>query len=55
MRIMTIAMFAVLCFAFVVPMALQRHAPGLAIGISILFAVYLAAQVFLWRRMRPRA
>jgi hypothetical protein len=54
-RIVTIVMFAVVCFALIVPMALQRHNTGLAIGISALFIAYLIVQVVFWRRMNPRA
>lgn len=54
-RIITIAMFAVLCFVLIVPMALQRHNTMLAIGITVVFVLYLIANVVLWQRMKPRA
>jgi hypothetical protein len=54
-RILTVLMFAVLCFALIVPMALQRHNVMLAGGISIIFVFYLIANVILWRRMKPPA
>ena len=54
-RILTVAMFAVLCFVLIVPMALQRHNAFLAISISVVFVLYLIANVVLWRRMKPRA
>ena len=54
-RIVTMAMFAAICFVLIVPLALQRHNVVLAVAISALFVVYLGANVFLWRRMRPRA
>lgn len=55
-RIITIAMFAVLCFVLIVPMALQRHNSALAIGITVVFVLYLIANVVLWQRMnKPRA
>ena len=54
-RILTVAMFAVLCFVLIVPMALQRHNTFLAIGISIIFVLYLIANIVLWQRMKPRA
>ena len=54
-RILTIAMFAVLCFVLIVPMALARHNTMLAGGITAAFVLYLIANVILWRRMNPRA
>jgi hypothetical protein len=54
-RIMTVLMFGAICFVLIVPMALQRHNPSLAVGIGVLFVVYLIANVVLWRRMKPRA
>ena len=48
-RIITIAMFAVLCFVLIVPMALSRHNTALAIGISAIFVAYLVVNVWLWR------
>jgi len=54
-RIMTIVMFAVLCFALILPLAIARHNLVIAVGICVLFAAYLAAQFMLWRRMKPRA
>ncbi|MBV8116937.1 MAG: hypothetical protein JOZ01_03105 [Candidatus Eremiobacteraeota bacterium] len=54
-RILTILMFAVLCFVLIVPMALQRHNTMLAVGISAIFVLYLIANFVLWRRMKGRA
>jgi hypothetical protein len=54
-RLFTIAMAAVVCFALIVPLALQRHNTALAVGISALFIVYLAVNVVLWQRTKPRA
>lgn len=54
-RVMTVLMFAAISFVLIVPMALARHNVPLALGISALFVIYLAANVILWRRMRPRA
>jgi amino acid transporter len=54
-RIMTIVMFAALTFVLIVPLALQRHQTLIAIGIPVLFVCYLAANLVLWRRMKPRA
>jgi hypothetical protein len=54
-RLITVAMFAVLCFALIVPMALQRHNTFLAFGIAIVFVLYLIANVVLWLRMKRRA
>jgi hypothetical protein len=54
-RIVALGMAGVLCFGLLVPLALARHNAGLAIFIAIVFIAYLAANVLLWRRMRPRA
>ena len=54
-RIMTVLMFGAICFVLIVPLALQRHNTTLAIGIGVLFVLYLIANVVLWRRMKPRA
>lgn len=54
-RVIAIVMSAVLCFGILVPMALARHLPALALFIAALFMMYLIANVWLWRRMRPRA
>ena len=54
-RILTVAMFGVICFVLIVPMALARHNTMLAIGISVVFTLYLIANVILWRRINPRA
>jgi hypothetical protein len=54
-RIMTIVMFAALCFVLIVPLALQRHQLVIAVGICVLFVCYLAANLVLWRRMKPRS
>lgn len=53
-RIITVAMFAVLCFVLVVPMALKRGNTFIAVGISMVFLAYLIANVVLWQRMKPR-
>jgi amino acid transporter len=54
-RILTVLMFGVLCFALIVPLALQRHNMVIAIGISVAFVLYLIANIVLWQRMKPRA
>jgi hypothetical protein len=54
-RIIAIAMAGVLCFGILVPLSLARHNVGLAIFIAVVFIAYLAANVLLWQRMRPRA
>jgi hypothetical protein len=53
-RIIALAMAAVLCFLLLVPMALSRHNPALAIFIALVFLAYLAGNIVLWQRMRPR-
>jgi amino acid transporter len=54
-RIITVLMFGVICFVLIVPLALQRHNLVIATGISIVFVLYLVANIVLWRRMKPRA
>jgi amino acid transporter len=54
-RIMTIVMFGALCFVLILPLAIARHNLVIAVGICVLFIAYLAAQLVLWRRMKPRA
>jgi ABC-type sugar transport system substrate-binding protein len=53
-RIIAMAMAGVLCFALLVPMAVSRHNTALAIFVSVVFFVYLGANVVLWQRMRRR-
>ena len=53
-RIVALLIAAVLCFALLVPMSLARHNIGLAIFIAVVFVAYLAGNVALWLRMRPR-
>ena len=55
MRIVTMLMFGVLGLGLIVPMALQRHNLGLAIGVGVVFAAYLTVNIVLWRKMRRRA
>lgn len=54
-RVITVAMAGVVCFALLVPMALQRHNTPLAVGVGVAFIAYAIANVLLWQRMRPRA
>ncbi len=54
-RLITIAMFGVLCFVLIVPMALSQHKTALAVGISVLFVAYLIVNLWLWRKsIRPK-
>jgi hypothetical protein len=53
-RIMTVVMFGAICFALIVPLALQRGNPWLAAGVAALFLIYALANVFLWRLVKPR-
>lgn len=54
-RIITVVMFGLICFVLIVPLAVQRHQPAIAIGIPVIFAGYLVANIVLWRRMKsPR-
>lgn len=54
-RIVALLMAAVLCFGILVPLSLARHNVGLAVGVGVVYIAYLAANVILWQRMRPRA
>ena len=54
-RIVTVIMAGVLCFTLLVPMALSRQKPALAIAMSVVFVLYLIANIVLWQRSRPRA
>jgi hypothetical protein len=53
-RILALLMAGVLCFALLVPLALERHNSGLSIFIAVIFLAYLAGNIALWQRMRPR-
>ena len=54
-RVVAIVMAGVLCFGILVPLSLARHYIGLAVFTAVVFIAYLAANVILWQRMRPRA
>jgi hypothetical protein len=54
-RFFTIATAGVVCFGLIVPLALQRHQTAIVVGVSVLFVLYLIANVVLWRRMNRRA
>jgi hypothetical protein len=54
-RILTVLMFGAICFVLIVPLALQRHEPAIAIGVAVIFAFYLVANIVLWRRMKSRS
>ncbi len=52
-RALSLAMGAVLCFGFLVPLALQRGQRVLAYAVIGVFLLYVAANVVLWLRLRP--
>ena len=54
-RVMMTAMFAGICFLLIVPLARQRHNLPLAIGITVLFCIYLVANIVIWQRMKRRS
>lgn len=54
-RVMMVVMFAGICFLLIVPLALQRHQTVLAVAVTVLFALYLVANIVLWRRVKPRS
>ena len=51
-RALSLAMGAVLCFGFLVPLALQRGQRVLAIAVVLVFVLYVVANVILWLRLR---
>lgn len=53
-RVVAVLMAGVLCFALIVPMALQRHSLVIAVVVSALYLAYVAANVVLWLRLRSR-
>jgi hypothetical protein len=53
--VIAIVMAGVLCFGILVPLSLAAHKIGLAVFTAVVFIAYLAANVILWQRMRPRA
>lgn len=53
-RAMTLAMAAIVAFGLLVPIAARDHHTWLVIAIVVCFVGYLAANVVIWRRMRPR-
>lgn len=54
-RILALLMAGVLCFALLVPLALQRHNIVLAIFVGLVYILYLIGNVIAWQRMKPRA
>lgn len=54
-RIVAVLMGAVIAFGLIVPLALQRHQPLIAIGVALIFLVYAALNVVLWKRLNRRA
>jgi hypothetical protein len=55
MRIVTMAMMGVICFALLLPLAVERHNTLLATAVVTIFVLYVGANVLLWLRLRPRA
>jgi hypothetical protein len=51
-RLLTIAMAGAMVFLFFIPLAMQRHQGRLAGILVVVFAVYLAANVWMALRMR---
>ena len=54
-RIVAVAMSGVLCFGVILPLALHRHNPLLAVFVTVVFIAYLVANIVLYMRMRKRA
>ena len=55
LRITTIVMFAGICFGVILPLAIVEHKTWVAVGIPLVFAFYLVANIVLWRRMKQRS
>ena len=51
-RVLAVLMAAALVFAFLVPIALARHAYPVAIFVVAVFLVYVAVNAWIWNRMR---
>jgi len=51
-RVLALLMAAALVFAFLVPLALKRHAFVLAAIVVGIFILYLAVNAWIWKRMR---
>lgn len=51
-RLFALLMAAAMVFAFLVPLALRRHAYGLIAVIVAAFFIYLAVNAWIWKRMR---
>jgi amino acid transporter len=49
-RIITMTMFGAICFALLIPLAVQRHQIALAAVVLALFVVYLIINAIAWRR-----
>lgn len=49
-RVLAVLMAAAMVFAFLVPLALQRHDGPLAVGIVAIFVLYLAVNAWLFVR-----
>jgi hypothetical protein len=53
-RVIALLMAVVMVCFFLVPLAWQRHAYPLAYGLIALLAMYLAANAYLFARMRKQ-
>jgi hypothetical protein len=54
-RLVMMVMTGVICFVLLLPLAMERHNILLAVGLAVVFALYVAANVLLWLRLKPRA
>jgi|HubBroStandDraft_6_1064221.scaffolds.fasta_scaffold4512484_2 hypothetical protein len=54
-RLVMMVMTGVICFVLLLPLAMERHNILLAVGLAVIFALYVAANVLLWLRLKPRA
>jgi hypothetical protein len=51
-RIIALLMAAAMVFAFLVPLALQRHAYNIVFIVVGVFVLYLGVNAWIWLRMR---
>jgi len=51
-RGLALLMAGALVFAFLVPLAMARHAYPIAAAVVALFVVYVAVNAWIWKRMR---
>ena len=51
-RVLALLMAGALVFAFLVPLAMARHAYPLVVAVIALFFIYVGVNAWIWKRMR---